>query len=231
MLHELLTILRSNQPLEAVGEKFSKMLELSLDMVRKSGEIYCVHIVTPEQRTDLQKQDVKVNKLERKIRKQITFHLSVPGNIMDLPYCLVVMILVKDVERIGDYAKELADLVNLSDDPLPDDEIMAELKEVRTRLESDYADAIAILDSADRERAIELISCGRDLVARCEQLIENIAYSDYKAGVVATLVLGVQFYQRIAGHTLNLLSSVVMPLHKLDYYDEKDIAKAEKIKP
>ncbi len=231
MLHELLTIFRSNEPLKAIGENFSAMLELSLDMVKKSGVIFSAHTVSPEQRTQLQKQDVKVNKLQRKIRKQVILHLSVPGNAIDLPYCLVVMNLVKDVERIGDYAKELANLVNLSDDAPPEGEILAELTEIRARVESDFEGAISILDSADRERAIELISCDRDLVDRCEQLTENIAYSGYSSGVVATLVLAVRFYERIAGHTLNLLSSVVMPLHKLDYYDEKDIAKSEKVKP
>jgi hypothetical protein len=34
------------------------------------------------------------------------------------------------------------------------------------------------------------------------------------------VVMGTRFYKRIAAHVLNILSSVVMPLHKLDYYDE-----------
>ena len=38
--------------------------------------------------------------------------------------------------------------------------------------------------------------------------------------------LAARFYKRIAAHVLNVLSSVVMPLHKLDYYDEKRLAEA-----
>ena len=34
------------------------------------------------------------------------------------------------------------------------------------------------------------------------------------------LVLATRYYKRIGGHVLNVLSSVVMPLHKVDYYDE-----------
>ncbi len=33
-------------------------------------------------------------------------------------------------------------------------------------------------------------------------------------------------YKRISGHVLNVLSSVVMPLHKIDYYDEDEVAGA-----
>jgi hypothetical protein len=36
-------------------------------------------------------------------------------------------------------------------------------------------------------------------------------------------VLGTRYYKRIGGHVLNILSSVVMPLHKLDYYDESAV--------
>ena len=43
----------------------------------------------------------------------------------------------------------------------------------------------------------------------------------YGARDAAAVVMGTRFYKRIAAHVLNVLSSVVMPLHKLDYYDER----------
>lgn len=228
MLQELLSLFRTESPLLALTENFSEMLTLSLENIKKAGDLYFAQTITPEERTRLQKQDVRINKLQRKIRKQVIVHLSMPSNTADLPYCLVLHSLVKDVERVGDYAKELADLINLSDDELPEEAALAELKEIRAGVESDLEGAIQVLKDAQRERAIELIDCGRDTVGRCEQLIDNIAYTGYKSGAVASMVLAARFYSRVAGHTLNMLSSVVMPLHKLDYYDEKDIAKAEK---
>ena len=41
--------------------------------------------------------------------------------------------------------------------------------------------------------------------------------------MTAAQVLGTRYYKRIGGHVLNILSSVVMPLHKIDYYDEDSI--------
>ena len=228
MLRELVKIFGSGQPLSGMGDNFTQMLELSLELTKRGGEIYFGKAVTPEERTRLHKQDVKVNKLERKIRKQVILHLSVQSNSQDLPYCLLLMSLVKDVERIGDYAEDLADLAHLCDDPLPEDDTVAELREVRSQVETDFEEACDVFASSDRERALDLIRGGRDLVERCDDLIETIAYSDHKAGAATVLSLGARFYQRITGHVLNVLSSVVMPLHKLDYYDEKDIAKMEK---
>jgi hypothetical protein len=51
-------------------------------------------------------------------------------------------------------------------------------------------------------------------------LVNRIARSEYDAGTTAATILGARFYKRIAAHVLNVLSGVVMPLHKLDYYDE-----------
>ncbi len=228
MLQELLSIFRAESPLQKMASNFSEMLTISRELVEKAGEAFFKRSISPEERTWLQKKDVRVNKLERRIRKQVIFHLSIDGKTPDLPYCLLLMSLVKDVERIGDYAKELATLADMPCATYPKGPLFDELKEIRAGVEADYRSAVEVVQSADRERAVELIHCGRDTVDRCEQLIQRIAQSDHTAGEAVILTLGTRFYQRIAGHVLNLLSSVVVPLHKLDYYDEKDIAKAEK---
>ncbi len=77
--------------------------------------------------------------------------------------------------------------------------------------------------SSDRERAVELIRQGRDAAHRCDALCARIARSDYDAATVTVMVLGARYYKRIGGHVLNVLSSVVMPIHKIDYYDENEV--------
>jgi phosphate uptake regulator len=138
------------------------------------------------------------------------------------------MSLVKDVERIGDFAKDLATVLDMADEPLPDDEVVSELRTIGSEVESEFETACDVIRDGDRERAIELIRSGRSQVRRCDALIANISRSSYAAGTAVALALATRFYMRISAHVLNLLSSVVMPLHRLDYYDEKDITRAEK---
>jgi phosphate uptake regulator len=178
--------------------------------------------VAPNERTKIYKADVKVNKLERTIRKQVIAHLSL-GNSASLPYCLLLMSLVKDVERIGDYAKNMSEVRELHPQPLPDDEIVGELKEIRTGVELEFLQAADVFGTGDRERSLELTREGRDLTHRCEAVMTRVAGSDYDASTATAVVLGARFYKRIAAHVLNVLSSVVMPLHKLDYYDEAEL--------
>ncbi len=205
-----------------MGENFARMLRVTHEMTLQAGEIYFSdRLATPDERTQVYKSDVEVNKLQRTIRKQVIAHLSLSKNTSSLPYCLLLMSLVKDVERIGDYAKNLAEVRELHPDPLPEDDILAELKEIRAGVERAFSAGGEVFVTSDQERAMALIQEGRDLTHRCDVLVERVARGVYNARTATAAVLGARFYKRIGAHVLNVLSSVVMPLHKLDYYDEK----------
>jgi phosphate uptake regulator len=225
MLREFLSIFRSEKPLAQMAEDFAQMLRLTNEMTLQAGDIYFGKSVAPDERTQIYKRDVQVNKLERGIRRQVIAHLSLAGTSASLPYCLLLMSLVKDVERLGDYAKNLSEAGELHPDPLPEDEILGELREIRAGVEAAFGVTAEVFASSDRERALTLIREGRDLTLRCDALVTWVARSDYSASLAVTVVLGARFYKRLAAHVLNVLSSVVMPLHKLDYYDEDEITR------
>jgi phosphate uptake regulator len=229
MLKELIAVFRSKEPLQESGELFQQMLRLSLEVVRKGGAIlFSGEAPAPDLRKNLQKSDVEVNRLERRIRRQVVVHLTTTSSGTSIPYCLLLMSLVKDVERIGDYGKDLATVLNMTEDPLPEDELVSDLRRIGSEVEAELEAACEVVQDADRDRAIELIRSGRHQVDRCEALVTRISRSQYPAGTAVALTLAARSYMRISGHVLNLLSSVVMPLDRLDYYDEKDIARAEK---
>lgn len=223
MLKELISLFRSDQPLREMGTNFAEMLNLTYEMTIQAGEIYFGDTVAPEDSNSLYRKDIQVNKLERRIRKEVIAHLSLSGSTPSLPYCLLLMSLVKDVERIGDYAKNLAEVRQYHPLPLPDDEYVGELQAIREGVEQSFVLASEVFVASDRDRALDLIREGRSLAQRCDMLVARVAASDYGARDATAVVMGTRFYKRIAAHVLNVLSSVVMPLHKLDYYDEKEI--------
>lgn len=221
MLKQLISLFRSDQPLREMGTNFQEMLRLAYEMTLQAGEIYFGDAVSPEERTKLYQRDIRVNKLERTIRKEVIAHLSLSGNSPSLPYCLLLMSLVKDVERIGDYAKNLSEVREYHPAPLPGDIYVEELSAIREGVERSFSITADVFTSSDHERATALIREGRNLTHRCDMLVARVAASDYGAADATAVVMGTRFYKRIAAHVLNVLSSVVMPLHKLDYYDER----------
>ncbi|MDA1314180.1 MAG: hypothetical protein O2968_12645 [Acidobacteria bacterium] len=136
------------------------------------------------------------------------------------------MSLVKDVERIGDNAKNLADLAELCPGALPDDDNTRELLSIQTTVEAGLREAFEVFSKSDSERASELIRRGREMEKRCDSLIAAVAGASYGGQTSIALALGTRYFKRIGSHTLNVLSGVVLPLHKLDLYDEDEIEQA-----
>lgn len=222
MLRELITILRGAEPLKDMGDNFVRMLRISFDETVRASQLYFGDGSAPGEREKIYALDREVNHLEEVIRKQIVTHLSMQVNSVDLPYCLLLMSLVKDVERIGDYAKNLADLAEICPDALPDDVNVRELRSIRSGVEAGFRETFEVFEKSDAERAEELIRQERDIAKRCDALIGAVAGSSYDARTSTALALGTRYFKRIGSHTLNILSSVVLPLHKLDIHDEDD---------
>ena len=128
---------------------------------------------------------------------------------------------MKDVERIGDYAKNVAEVHHEGGGPLPDDENGVELREIRGVVEETFGAVNDVFAKSDAKTAMGLIKAGRSMNRRCDKLIRVVAGSSYDAATTTSMVLGARYYKRIGSHLLNILSGVVMPLHKLDYYDER----------
>jgi phosphate transport system protein len=219
MLKELLGLFRASDSIHRMGEDFSEMLKLSREITLGAGKIFFDE-ADAEERKQISKQDVAINKLERSVRKQVIAHLTLSSNTGDVPYCLLLMSIVKDVERIGDYAKNLAVVRHDGGGAVPDDEYGNELRDVRKVVEGTFAKVNEVFSTSDADAAAELIAGGRAVNRRCDTLIANVSASDYDAATATSLVLGARYYKRIGSHLLNVLSGVVMPLHKLDYHDE-----------
>ncbi len=223
MLQELRGLFRSGSCLDTTRDSFAEMLALTYQMTLSAGEMYFGKHVTPEARTSLYQRDIQVNMLERSIRKRVVVHLTVHETRCDVSSALRLIMLVKDLERIGDYCKNLSEVVDLQPEPLPDVEIVRELGEIRKGVEDAFHTLSRIFSASDRDQALDFIRRGRAIAHRCDALITKISHSGYDAATTTALVLGTRYYKRIGGHVLNLLTSIVMPLHKVDYFDEDEV--------
>lgn len=222
MFKELWLILRGDDTSGEIGEDFAQMLGIAQRMLLDASEIYWSERPEAGAIRPLYASDIQVNRLQRQIRKRLVSHLGV-GSSIDVPYGLLIMSLAKDVERLGDYAKNLAEAATIRRQPFPEGECLEELQSIRLEVEELVQRSHDAYLESDVELCKALIKKGRAVSRRCDRLIEKIAESDYQASVAVAMALGARYYKRIEAHLLNLLSGVVMPLHKLDYYDENAV--------
>ena len=226
-MKKLFAMASGDAPIKNAERDFEEMLRLVEEMILEASVVYWGEPMTPARLTEFYEKDSHVNMLERKVRVAVVTHLSGSAT-RDVPYGLMLMSLIKDLERLGDYAKNLSQIPATThaegvERNLPEDDVVGELRQIANGVETLAREAAEIYSSSALERAHELTLSGRSTARRCDSLIRSIASADYPGHIAVDLTLATRFYKRIQGHLLNLLSSVLMPLHKLDYYDEDSI--------
>ena len=167
---------------------------------------------------ELRATDHGVNAAEREIRRELVVHASVHGAI-DTPAILIYMSIVKDIERIGDYAKNLFDLASDGADlstGLYTGEITSLAAEVPTFLE----EAAAVFEERDEERAKALMRRGDQLLDRFDERVSALVKEEHPDRQAVAVALTHRYLKRIVAHGMNVLSAVVMPVDRLDYFDE-----------
>ncbi|MEE2961575.1 MAG: PhoU domain-containing protein [Myxococcota bacterium] len=221
MWRELIQILRDNDPIEPMAREFIEMLTLAEEMSDFIQPTVLDHSLSLDHRKKVYKLDVKINKLERSIRKRIITHLNLKGG--HVSYCLVLMSIVKDAERIGDYMKNISEVGELGGEPIPQGELLDELSDIMNLAIETLKATPTIIQEEQQDRANEYIQGGRNAGKRCDHLLKQLAKSNLSPAQTTSMVLLTRFYKRLSGHLLNILSSVVMPLHKVDFYDSREL--------
>jgi phosphate uptake regulator len=187
--------------------------EFDLAMATLLGE----HVAA-EVNDDLRSTDQKVNQLEREIRREVLVHTSVLGAI-DIPAVLVYMSIVKDVERVGDYAKNLLDLALDGADlsRAPDAE---EWRRLATEISSYIAEAGEAFRTRHAARCRELYARGDRMLDLFDERVSELVRAGDREPQAVARGLAYRYLKRVVAHLMNLLSAVVVPVDRLDFFPE-----------
>ena len=169
---------------------------------------------------DIYAMDKKINKFERDVRRKVMTHLAVGGK-EDLGSGLILVSVVIDIERIGDYTKNIYDLALRHPKRLDAGEYNDMLKNIENSTKGFLNDSIDAFKNQDIEKARKLMQNYKtDISAVSSDIVEGIVsgksnnFSPDKAGA---LCLYSRYLKRIAAHSRNLVSSIVNPFERIGY--------------
>jgi hypothetical protein len=166
--------------------------------------------------------DHEVNQLVQEVRRQLVVHASARGDLQDMPTLLLYMSIVKDIERVGDYAKNILDIAQAGGDlsgPSNDHTVLMDYRDRASALIIEVREVFAAQDTENATRLLrEWGVVSREMDARVDELVTIDAPSTY--GVPRALYY--RYLKRIIGHLLNILTALVMPLDKLDFFWQED---------
>ncbi len=220
MFNNLLGFLKGKDFLTSVLSDFEAMLVDAESMFAAVKTVLIDGVEDASVRDKIYSVDKKINDLERNIRKRIVEHLALQPSV-DVPMCLILMSVVKDAERLGDYAKNLFEVSELMDGTMDKElfkkffgEADAQIMELAQKTRSAFL-------GSDEARARELFALERDIVFKSEAALNTLASGDLSANQSVCFTLIARYFKRIAAHLMNIGSSVIVPIDKLDFCDEK----------
>jgi phosphate uptake regulator len=209
---------RDGDRLDRIEEKVQAMLlhdrsEFDLAMSALLGDVVASNV-----NAELRATDRKVNELEREIRRELLVHASVLGAI-NTPAILIYMSIVKDVERIGDYAKNLLDLA-LDGADFSTTADAAEWRTLTAEISSMITSVGGAFISHNVEQSRALLTEGNRLLKLFDTRVSALVRGEDSGDLAVARALAHRYLKRIVAHLMNILSAVVMPLDRLDYFDE-----------
>ena len=132
--------------------------------------------------------------------------------------------IIIDIERIGDYTKNIMGLALDHPARLGAGKHEGELVNYENMLDTNFGRLIEALKSSDKDTARTLISEYRELEKWCDKVVTEIIKNEAKdlsPGNAAALALYLRYIKRIGSHMRNITSSIVNPFHRLGYKEKK----------
>ncbi len=233
MWKEIWNLLSERETL--LSEAFDEAVDM-LDLDREMFAKVTVALeknISPEEMDELRKMDKKLNKVQQDIRKKVFEHLAVSKG-QDLLSGLVLTSIVIDLERIGDYSKNIGDLVSLfeGDIDLGDRKDMFDLQLERSNEIFDLARS-ALADQ-DKDAARKCMQTYGILSRDCDAMLQDIIGGAKNDAAVSKadlcLVLLMRYYKRVGAHLKNIASATVAPFPMIGYSLKKKNGNGEKTK-
>jgi phosphate uptake regulator len=211
-------LFRSDNPsplLRAAYDDVTRMLEQSARMLELASRQLLDNETID---IDLDQLDDEVDHGERMVRRTVLQHLAVQPEL-DLVASLVLVSIVQDAERIGDFARGLSELVPLArsrrEGPFRD-----RLRAAADRLRPLFARTAAAFRADDIEGARAVIQQAVELKADMMSLVAEIAASDLKADMAVVYSDAARILRRIGSHLSNICSTVSQPYDRIRHGDE-----------
>ena len=191
------------------------MFQASVDSLRNSdsGEIAI----------DIYAKDKEVNRAERDIRRKIFTHFSVSGT-GDLSAGLALATVIIDIERIGDYTKNIYDLARTHPSRLFAASLDGRLKTVEEDVTKLFQDMIEAYRNDDLELSRKVMQDYKEgLSAACDEINAAIVKGeadDLNAADAGAVTLYVHYLKRIGSHCRTIVSGLVNPFPRIGYKEK-----------
>ena len=217
---DILSIWKSDNLLAQAWDDSIKMLSLSNDIFVQSIQYF-----NSGENIDavkaLKKEDQSVNDYYQLVRRKVLTHYSIDKPPVETSGGLTLVNMVVDIERIGDYCKNISDLTLIKSGPMDFGELRDDIKSIEAEVESRFTKTIQAIQDQDESLADDLLNSYKKMVTKVsDKIVRKIASGEISlndSAQGACIVLYARYLKRIGAHLKNITSTIVNPYDKIGY--------------
>ncbi|MGD8307770.1 MAG: PhoU domain-containing protein [Ignavibacteria bacterium] len=222
MIHEILSIFKSNTLMDRAFQRSNDMLGLTYRMYLQAREVLR-KTEHNQLNIDIFDEDSEVNKYQREVRRDVFNHLVLTSG-EQLSSGLVLISIVIDIERIGDFTKNITEVAINHPQRLHGGVYEDEIIRIENAVEDNFKRSIYVFKNSDEEAARELINNLKWISKSCDDILMSLVKQtdpSITSGSAAALALYIRSLKRIHSHLKNVTTSVVNPFHRIGFKPKK----------
>ena len=217
MFKEILSILRRDDLLKQAMDEAAEMFSKAETMFRAA-----VNMVMECQKPDIDifESDREINRMEWEVRQKVLEHMVISrSSRADVPAVLILTSAVVDIERIGDYSKNILELADICpEDTVVEKDHVRFFREIEEQILEIFALTRDAYRDADEEKAQAAMDMHWRISERCDKMFEELASEEgLPAGYAVIYTLLARYLKRVSSHLKNIASSVVNPFPRMGF--------------
>jgi len=219
---ELIELWRSDNLLTQALKDSQKMLNSTSQMFNESVKSLR-ESDSGKMGMDIYAKDRMVNKYQREVRRKVLKHLAIAGGV-NLTHGLILINIVIDLERIGDYTKNIMELAVAHPKRLRCGIYEDDIKKIEQGVASMFEQIVPALKASDKKAARQLIDSDWWIIKRCDEVVAGLIKAEDQTLTSTDAVstaLYARYLKRIAAHLINVSSSVVNPFERIGFREKK----------
>ena len=217
---DLVNIWKSEDNLSQAWNESNDMLHLSHEMFNdavdalRSGEKNKVL-------KSIKLRDEKINNYHREIRKKVVTYYSVSKDVTNIDSGLVLINIVVDIERIGDYSKNILDLAKHYPKKFVSEKFSDDLRMIEKAVIERFSTTVGAVEDMDEKIANDLLSTYRDDLGKIsDDLVASSISGKVEIGKenkTASVALYARYLKRIGAHLKNITTAIINPFESIGY--------------
>ena len=155
MLKGLIDIWRSDDLLKQAWDESFEMLDIDQEMFLEAIRILRETDGTQVDQ-EIRRKDKIINRYEQEVRRKVMTHCTLQGP-NELPSGMVLISIVIDIERIGDFCKDIVNLAGTFPRRLQGGKLEGNLQRIEEAVKYIFVQSRACLESSDEDAAWQLL--------------------------------------------------------------------------